>query len=258
MTNERQQRAARAEQMRKEREKADKRQRNMITVGIVVIVVALIAAGGWAIKSASDDRKAETKVITPKGATSEFGLPYTSADAGGTSASNPVKVVLYEDFQCPVCQAFEQANGQFLDQKVKSGEIEIEYRILNFLDRASQNEYSSRAGNAAICAFESGGGEAYKKVHDLLYANQPQENTAGPEDNALVDTLKSTGVDDAESCVLKHRFVPWIKEGTDRSRDDKVSGTPTVRIDGKDVKGQGGGVPQAADLQKAIDAAKKG
>lgn len=244
--------------MRKEREKADKRQRNMITVGIVVIVVALIGAGGWAIKSASDDRKAVKDVIQPKGATSEFGLPYTSADAGGTSASNPVKVVLYEDFQCPVCQAFEQANGQFLNEKVKSGEIEIEYRILNFLDRASQNEYSSRAGNAAICAFESGGGEAYKKVHDLLYANQPQENTAGPEDNALVDTLKSAGVDDAESCVLKHKFVPWIKKGTDQSRDDNVGGTPTVRIDGKDVKGQGGGVPQAADLQKAIDAAKKG
>jgi protein-disulfide isomerase len=243
--------------MRKEREKADKRQRNMITVGIVVIVIALVAAGGWAIKSASDDRKAETKVIQPKGATPEHGIPYTSADAGGQSSSNPVKVVLYEDFQCPVCQAFEQANGQFLDQKVKSGEIEIEYRILNFLDRSSQNQYSSRAGNAAICAFESGGGEAYKKVHDLLYANQPQENTAGPEDNDLVSSLKSAGVEDADSCVLKHRFVPWIVEGTDQSRDDKVTGTPTVRIDGKDVKGQGGGIPQAADIQKAIDAAKK-
>jgi protein-disulfide isomerase len=57
--------------------------------------------------------------------------------------------------------------------------------------------------------------------------------------------------------VLKHRFVPWIVKGTDQSRDDKVSGTPTVRIDGKDVKGQGGGIPQAADIQKAIDAAKK-
>jgi protein-disulfide isomerase len=60
-----------------------------------------------------------------------------------------------------------------------------------------------------------------------------------------------------ESCVIKNKFVPWIKEATEASRDAKVSGTPTVRIDGKDVRGANKGVPQIPDLQKAIDAAKK-
>jgi protein-disulfide isomerase len=48
-----------------------------------------------------------------------------------------------------------------------------------------------------------------------------------------------------------------VLEATEASRDAKVTGTPTVRIDGKDVKGaQGGAVPQLPDLQKAIEAAK--
>ena len=56
--------------------------------------------------------------------------------------------------------------------------------------------------------------------------------------------------------MVKGRFIPWLKEATEASRDAKVSGTPTVRIDGKDVKGAEGGVPQLPDLQKAIEAAK--
>jgi len=245
--------------MRKEREKAEKRQRNFITIGIVAVVVALIAAGAYAITTTSNERAKETDVVTPKGATEDFGVTYTAEDAGGQAASDPVEVVIYEDFQCPVCKAFEQANGAFLDEAVKNGDITIEYRLLAFLDRASPNQYSSRAGSAALCAFESGGGEAYKKVANLFWANQPAENTAGPEDSALVETLRQGGVsgDAAESCVVKNRFVPWVKEATEASRDAKVSGTPTVRIDGKNVTGANEGVPQIPDLQKAIAAAKQ-
>ncbi len=244
--------------MRKEREKADRKQRNLITIAIVVIVLALVAVGGYAIKTTSDSRAQETDVVTPKGATDDHGIVYTAEDAGGEAATDPVEVVLYEDFQCPVCKSFEQANGAFLDEAVKNGDITIEYRLLAFLDRASPTQYSSRAGSAALCAFDSGGGEAYKKVANLLWANQPAEQTEGAEDPALVDTLEQAGVsgDAAESCVVKGRFIPWLEEGTEASRDAKVSGTPTVRIDGKDVKGAQGGVPQIPDLQKAIEAAK--
>ncbi len=259
MSNERQQRAARAEQMRKERAKADKRQRNLITVGIVVIVIALVAVGAYAITTTSNDRAQETDVVTPKGATDDYGVVYDAEAAGGEPAPDAVDVVIYEDFSCPVCQAFEQVNGAFLDEAVKAGDISVEYRIITFLDRTSPNQYSSRAGSAAMCAFESGGAEAYRKTSNLLYANQPQEGTAGPEDAALVDTLSQAGVTGAtaESCVVKGTFIPWLEEATEASRDADVGGTPTVRIDGKDVKGANDGVPQIADLQKAIDAAKK-
>jgi protein-disulfide isomerase len=259
VTNERQQRAARAEQMRKEREKADRRQRNMITAGIVVVVLALIVAGGYAVKSTSDSRKQETDVVTPKNTTKNHGVVYTSEDAGGKASSDAVNVVLYEDFQCPGCLAFERADGAFVADAVKKGDITVEYRMITFLDRSSLNKYSSRSGSAALCAFEAGGAKAFKKVHDLFYANQPEENTAGPENPALVDSLKQAGVtgSDVESCVLKGRFIPWLDEATKAAGKAGVTGTPTVRIGGKTVSGAGNTIPQIADLQKAIDAAKK-
>jgi protein-disulfide isomerase len=249
--NERQQRAARAEQMRKEREKADRRQRNVITLAIVAVVIALIAVGGYAVKKTNDANKTETEVINPVGVNKDFGFDYDAVDAGGAAGTDPVKVVITEDFQCPACLAFEQQSGAFLDDQVKQGKITIEYRPVSFLDRSSANKYSTRSLNAALCVLDKGGVAKYKAMHDLLYANQPAEGTKGPEDAALIETAKSAGVTGIDSCVKSERYGPWIKKAYNQLIDDGFKATPWVRIDGKDVE-----APTPATLQKAIDAAK--
>ncbi len=251
MPNERQQRAARAEQMRKEREKADRKQRNLISLAIVTVVIALIAVGGYAVKSASDDRKDNTELVTPKNVNSDYGFEYDAVAAGGTAGTDPVKVILTEDFQCPACQSFEQQSGAFLADLVKKGEITIEYRPISFLDGQSSNDYSSRALNAALCVLDEGGVEKYKTMHDLLYANQPPEGSTGPDDAALIKTAEAAGVTGIDSCINTKRFGPWIEDAYDKLADDGFKGTPWVRIDGKNVDS-----PTPAAMQKAIDAAK--
>jgi protein-disulfide isomerase len=262
VSNERQQRAARAEQMRKEREKADRKQRNLITVGIVVIVIALIAVGSWGIKAASDQNKVETRLTTPKGVTDDFGIVYDQEAATGTApvagAPEPVKVAIYEDFLCPGCGALEQTAGPFLTEKVASGEIAIEYRPYSFLLQQSTNEYSQRAWNAAVCVYDRGGAKAFKEFHDILFANQPQEGGPGPENEELADFAGQAGVTGIESCLQKRTFSRWIDDARKNGQDDGVSGTPTIRIDGKDVSGADNTIATVADIQKAIDAAKKG
>ena len=261
MTKGREERATRAEQMRKDRERAEKRQRNLITVAIVGIVVVLIAVAAVAFKIESDKRAPVTETVPPTGATKDYGVVYTPKDAGGKAKDDVVRVVIYEDMQCPICQSFEQANGQYLAEAVKRGDVEVEYRFVAFLDDlgASPNEYSRRASNAVLCAREEGGPKQFKQLHDLLYANQPEEKTFGPEDQELVQSAVSVGVKQSavETCILKHRYVPWLEKDTEAMRAAKVSGTPTVRVDGKDVKGAGGGIPTMIDIQKAVDAAKE-
>jgi len=252
VSNERQQRAARAEQMRKEREKADRRQRNLITVAIVVVVVALVGVAAFAINKTSNANETEDSVINPAN-TTKFGVVYDTEAATGKPATAPVTVVAYEDFQCPACLNFEQQSGAFLADAVASGEISIEYRPIAFFDRQSNgNRYSSRAGSAALCVLDEGGVDAFKKMHDILYANQPAEGTNGRPDGDLIDYAEQAGVTGIDSCIKSERYVPWLEKATDASRDDKVSETPWVIIDGKHID-----TPSVENLKKAIEAAKQ-
>jgi protein-disulfide isomerase len=257
VANERQQRAARAEQMRKEREKADRRQRNLITVAIVAIVVVLIGVAGLAINKTHNDNKVSGEYVAPAHVadTANFGIDYTAADAGGKDGAKPVKVVLYEDFQCPVCKAFEQANGAYLDQQVKAGKITIQYRPFAFLDSSSSTKYATRAMSAAMCVLDKGGVAAYKKMHDILYANQPEEGGAGLPDSSLVSFADQAGVSGLKSCIKSQKFAKWVVKAKEKGESAKVSGTPTVVIGGKVITGKGNTIPQVADLQKAITAA---
>jgi protein-disulfide isomerase len=110
-----------------------------------------------------------------------------------------------------------------------------------------------------LCTREAAGPKAFKTLHDLLYANQPEEKALGPTDKLLVDSAVSAGAKKSavEPCILKHKFVPWLEKSTAAMQKAKVTGTPTVRVDGKTVEGTGGAVPTYLDIQRAVDAAKK-
>jgi len=248
--SDRKQRAERAEQMRKERERADRKQRNLITIAISVVVVALIAVGAWAVSSAGGDDKPVGPLVKPAHTNSSFGFDYTAADAGGTAGASPVRVVLYEDFQCPVCRSFEEQNGAFLDDLVKKGEITIEYRMFAFLDEKSSTDYSTRSASAAMAVLDKGGAAAFKKFHDLLYANQPPEGGDGLPDATLIDLAKQAGVTGIDADVKDQTYAPWVRKAKDAAFGDGYTGTPTVVIDGKTVPAT------QADISAAIAAAK--
>lgn len=231
MTNDRKARAARAEQMRKERDRAERRQRNIISLAIVGVVIALIAVGGWGIKQAADQNQTATEVVTPAN-TSDGGIDFPAT--GGVDASGAPLVEVFEDFLCPACGQFEKLSGSFLQQQAAEGAIRLRFMPFSFLHNASTNDYSRRAMNVAMCAVDSAGPEAFWKVHNALYANQPSEGGAGPEDAELISTAESVGVTGIDSCVKTEKFVPWIDQAKDDdAKNREITGTPTVHINGK-------------------------
>ena len=262
MANDRQQRAARAEQMRKERESAERRQRNLITAAIVGVVVVIVVLAGFAIKTVADDNRDSTDLVAPNGTNDDYGFMYTADDveaapesedaaADEDASTEPVQVVLTEDFQCPACASFEAQTGPFLQSLVASGDIEIEYRPVAFLDNASSNEYSSRSLNAAMCVLDADGVGAYKQMHDLLYARQPAEGGAGPDDDELFATAQEAGYTGSAECIDQKRFGPWISDAYEALVDDGFGGTPWVRVAGEEVPN-----PTPATIQAAIDEAR--
>jgi len=222
--------------MRKEREKAERRQRNTISVVIVAVVLALVGVGAWAVLDARDENVKATEVVDPEHVNGDYGVAYVGEAEPNEDAPT---VQVFEDFLCPGCGQFEATHGQQIRDMAESGDIQLVYQPYSFLDGmgASTNEYSLRATNLAMCALDDQGPEAFNAVHDALFANQPPEGGDGPENDELLATAEEAGVTVDEKCMQTERFAPWIEEARDHGQSEfGVTGTPTILVDGKEVK----------------------
>lgn len=246
----RESRAAKAEQMRLDREKAEKRQRNIITGVIIAVVVALIAGAWYAIQYTIEQNRGPD--TTPQSVTSDNGLLITPEDLGGETTDDTVDIVIWEDMSCPGCQAFLLENSDYLDEIVATGQATIEYRFANFLDRSSPNNHSTRAAAAAVCVFEEDGPEVFKNFQFAAYLQQPSGGNAGPDDEEFAEMAIQSGASDATAeCIENSTFRRWITRTAPAFSDSGVSGTPGIIVAGEVVEEN-----SASAIQAALDAVR--
>ncbi|MHA7306543.1 DsbA family protein [Arthrobacter sp. TMN-49] len=149
-----------------------------------------------------------------------------------TGAGKPIQTVIYLDFMCPFCGDFEKKFGPELKSLASEGKVTVEYRSLGFLDRFSAGtNYSSRAGAAAACVADTSP-EKFQAFLDILFVNQPAENSKGLDNAALKAYATEVGAKDISSCVDGKNFRPFVANTTELASVHGVTGTPTVFMDG--------------------------
>lgn len=243
---------------REEQKKKDRRTRLLLQGGIllaslaIVAVVALVIVnsikpvGPGPLNMASDGIQLSQGFVateTPALKPSDEPIPNDRDEASGV-----LDIQMYVDYLCPICKAFEQANSEYIAGLVKNGGTTLEIHPISILDPRSQGtKYSSRAVNAVACVANYSPSQYYD-FHNLLFVNQPAENTPGLGDDALVDLSTQAKVDNADkiaSCIRDQEFKAWVGKSTARalngpipnSNVDKVTGTPTVIVNGLKYEG---------------------
>jgi len=220
---------------------------------LVVILVSFVAIG------VQSNRAKISPTADSTNATTKLGVTVGNAKA-------PVTVDLYEDLQCPICNDLEQSGlTKDIEQKITATNIKVNFHIMSFLDASSNgNKYSSRAANAAYCASDVSP-DAFLKFHAIAYGqtngknNQPAENTNGVPDATLLDWGKQAGITapDFTTCVTQDQHSALVAGVTDQASKNGVNGTPTVFVQGKEVKGTGNASVTLAEVDAAINAALK-
>lgn len=224
---------SRAERSRAERaqqalaEQAARERRRNLTVGVVVaaLLAAVVTVGFLLSRGADETGRAEESV--PSGADGYSVL------VGDPEA--PSTITVYEDLQCPVCAQYEAVTAEQVRAAVEAGRVNVEYRMVAFLDSASTTDYSSRALNALMVVLDRTGTDAFEEYHRLLFENQPAEGTAGLSDDRLVAYAVQAGADEDEvrGPIEDQEFAQWVVNATDQMSRDGVNGTPTVLVDGE-------------------------
>lgn len=215
-------RAERAAALLAERERAEKRRRTLIVVGIVVGLLLVIAAG-FAVNRLRDTTGDVNDAVDTAG---EYGVTIGEDDAAR-------EVVIYEDFLCPACAAFEAETNDDLEALAEAGDVRVTYRPFTFLDRFG--DYSERATAAFGVVLDREGPEVAKEFHDLLFANQPSEAGPFPDDDALVDLAVEAGADEAAVGDLIRDLAgeDFAEGATEAALDAGVQQTPTTILDGE-------------------------
>ncbi|MEU2350234.1 thioredoxin domain-containing protein [Modestobacter sp. NPDC049651] len=211
------------------RAKAQRRRRTVVggVVAAVVLVVALVV-----VVVVQSNRTSTSASAAVPANTSDGGYAFTVGDADAK-----VTLDLYEDFQCPNCKALEDSAGQTVDQLVQAGTAKVRYHGMAFLDTSRNDQYSTRALNAAAAVASTAGTEAYSRFHDLLFAHQPEEGGTGLTDDQLVTYAQQAGASGAtvEQAIRDGEYEDWTKKATEQASKDGVTGTPAVFVDGKQL-----------------------
>jgi protein-disulfide isomerase len=145
-------------------------------------------------------------------------------------------VTFYEDFLCPACGNFERGFGPTVSKLIDSGAIAADYYMVGLLSRPQNDDYPSRAGNAAYCVADESI-DAFRRFHTALYtANvQPSETgTTFPDNAKLIELAREAGVvGKVPDCIKAGKYTPMV-DGLAAAAG--IHATPTVRINGQDYQ----------------------
>lgn len=141
----------------------------------------------------------------------------------------PVRVTIFQDFNCVHCASFEAENAETLAALVKEGKITLELRNLTFLDANSPTFYSARANNVAYSVANQVSAEDYLKFQQEVFTYQAQNGTSNEE---LIKIAEKYGAD-VKDDVTNNTWRPFIQTVTLESATNGIEGTPTIFADGE-------------------------
>ena len=143
------------------------------------------------------------------------------------SASAPVTIIEFGDYQCPNCKKW------FLDTKpdIVTNYVDNEKANLIFVDIAFLGNDSMPASRATYCAEEQG---KYWDYHGFLYTNQMGIDSGWASIDSLKGYANNLGLDMDlfVICIDSGKYEKRVSFNTEESQKNGVTGTPTFIIVG--------------------------
>ena len=193
--------------------------RNLV-IGVVVGVILIMLVPTLISKQTDTSAKIPASVSAERG----YGVVFN-----GELTGVPV-IDVYEDFQCPVCAQFEAAQGDYLESLIAEKKATVVFHTLSFIGTESV-----LSANAAACSADE---DKFLALHKMLYQTQPKENSGAWTNESLVAAGNSVGIssESFEKCVNTGQYAGWVNNVAAAAAQEDVNSTPTVFINGKELK----------------------
>ncbi len=178
-----------------------------LTTGIVLSALSLLYLGGSAYRA-----RAPFKVDTLGDL---HGLTLGQVDA-------PLSMVVFTDYRCPHCRAFENEVMPNLEKLVGSGALSLTVVPIGMLGADSE-----LTAKGALCATRQGE-TRFSALHEAMFY-MPGMNQA-----SLIDLAAKQGLERKRfiTCLEEDLAAQEVAENTRRAKEIGIRGTPTVVVGG--------------------------
>lgn len=208
---------------------------------VLTLVTALVLLGGLA------------GFIIDRGTAATGAVP-ALADAGGYEDqptlgddNAPVKVILFENFLCEHCKAFEEdAFAQLRRDYIDTGKVQAFY-----VNLAWGEEDAVNAGLAGECAYRQNA-EAFWPYKTALFRAQGAEGETWATVDTLVEVAEESVPEldavDLRACITEKRYESEVERDIELGDYVGVQGTPSIIVNDEGFQN-----PSFQALKTAID-----
>jgi protein-disulfide isomerase len=150
------------------------------------------------------------------------------------SASAPVEITEYADYQCPFCQTFATLQMPTIEERlIKTGRLRWRYRDFPL----QQHQFARLAAHSAACADEQG---KYWEQHDRIYEGQSDWAAARDAGEHFRDYARAIGLDLGryDQCMESGKYAGRIQASQEEAVRAGVSSTPTLLVGNRLYQGR--------------------
>lgn len=209
-------------------------------IGVIAIVVIIVALIAYVVIS---NNRSTNEAMFADQQDVNFNISWQD-DAvvlrGEGATDDTPQVDLYSDYSCPHCHELAEATDDEMLQAVENGELIVNIRTLNFLDRGTDG-HSTHAGAAALAVAQSGDAHAYWNFYKFLLEQQTTIYGRYSDDD-FANAAARFGADDEvqeaiRSGAVYDAFVESADFNTNKLRDEtgQVS-SPRIIQNGRDIQ----------------------
>jgi protein-disulfide isomerase len=142
------------------------------------------------------------------------------------SATAPVTIIEFSDYQCPFCQRVEPTLKRL--RATYGDKLRIVWKDFPLTQIHPQ---AAKAGEAAHCAGDQG---KYWELHDVLFNKQQELQLDDLKRHALELGLTAAAFN---QCLDSAKYEPRVREGMTEGSALGVNSTPTIFINGRRLSG---------------------
>ena len=180
--------------------------KQQVLIPIAIVVAGLMVAGAVFLVK---------RPVTPPGtADADTVRPIDETDYVLGNPDAPVKLIEYSDLECPFCKNFHVTMHELMNEYGASGKVAWVYRHFPL---TQLHPKAAKEAEAAECAGELGGNDAFWKYVDRVYEITPSNN--GLNLDQLPQIAEDIGLNRAafSQCLSSGKYADKVKDSFDEA-----------------------------------------